>query len=636
MLKEIVGFSKKLEEDDIYEKIQKSDQLLDNPILVIPVKERLSDFNLDNIYFVFKDIINKNDKYYGILDKDSKNEIKKGLKNFPELNSRSFINTINEEDNNEWKEILFSLTSYMQKLPGDIKGNKCIGGNKGIFSYNLLIFSRPYNKFFKSKELLQKKFKKTYKKKLVEKIVKDIDFDNRENFVTLFTETICSDNTVEKIYNIFDNFIKISGFSKSVDFKVIFKLPSELFENDINLYNEIYSNYLKRKSFNVDIEKLDKLETEKHCPNCGEIAEYLSVPYVMHNFSSHKPFKRHLGRKGEEGYNIRICSNCALYLSKFQMYFLDEANFSLFPLFIGKEYLDYTVSLFEKSKNIKRLSFQNIIQNIYNETSEDELDFYLIIYNRFSKFLSVDYITGFQFYKNGNSVFQIESILNKTFFDFYLKNNYFSDKIDTKNKYRNNLLHQYRSNIFDFIYRAKYNSLTIESISNIYYQTLIRKLKSYYDNKSDTQKIDNSIKYLNKAFYKIEKYFGGKTMETIKSIRESQEIDNLESLSYYIGQTVYFLLTKSEKKNKTHAMVEPFINVNNFKSLALKIDEMLNAYKHAIGFNWRNVNKQFARVWYSLYEFKDEKFSRELKMLFYAGYFNSEDNIFFEKSNEGE
>ena len=102
--------------------------------------------------------------------------------------------------------------------------------------------------------VLSKKFEKTYKKNLVKEIIKDIDFNNNENFVNLFTETVCSDNTIEKIFDIVDSFVTISEFSKSINFKVIFKLPQDLFNNERNLYDEIYSNYLKRKSFNVDIE----------------------------------------------------------------------------------------------------------------------------------------------------------------------------------------------------------------------------------------------------------------------------------------------------------------------------------------------------------------------------------------------
>jgi hypothetical protein len=81
-------------------------------------------------------------------------------------------------------------------------------------------------------------------------------------------------------------------------------------------------------------------------------------------------------------------------------------------------------------------------------------------------------------------------------------------------------------------------------------------------------------------------------------------------------------------------MVEPFINLNNFSAIGLRLEELFNAYKHKLRLSSRNMNNKFSEIWAYIYDTKHEKFTKDLKILFYAGYFDTNSNIFFEKSEK--
>jgi len=101
MLKELVDFSRELENSGIYERIEKTQQKIDKPIMVIPVKDDLSDIDTDNIYFVVKDIeeeiIDGKSKRHLVFDGGKKVEIKKQENT---LNFKSL-----EDEPKEWQQL---------------------------------------------------------------------------------------------------------------------------------------------------------------------------------------------------------------------------------------------------------------------------------------------------------------------------------------------------------------------------------------------------------------------------------------------------------------------------------------------------------------------------------------------------
>jgi len=224
--------------------------------------------------------------------------------------------------------------------------------------------------------------------------------------------------------------------------------------------------------------------------------------------------------------------------------------------------------------------------------------------------------------------------LDRYFFDGNLKQNYFVSKVDTQNHRLDQLLYSYRQMIFDFVYRAKKESLNRGILLDMYIQVLERQFKQLLSRDKNIR--DRNLNDSFQHYLKLDKQFTGVYMDTIKQIQELQTVRDKESFAYYAGQIAYYLLNQSRSESKTHALVEPFINANSFSALGIRLEELFNCYKHGLAFNYGKFNAVFSALWAFLYDHKDEPFTKELKILFYAGYFNSETNIFYQSGKKEE
>jgi CRISPR-associated protein Csh1 len=405
----------------------------------------------------------------------------------------------------------------------------------------------------------------------------------------------------------------------------IFKFPDYFIEKN-NIYQSWYENYLSKKLFKTEPLN-DKGYPVRFCSVCNNKSETW-LPNAFHNLDSKKPFTLHLDRKTD--HNLAVCSDCSMKIYEFQELFLNKKKISIFPLFVTEELRREEITLLQTNRT--KVTFSNIINKVFQQTPNDVFDFFLVIYNQDLGFLNFDYISGFTLNYNGKTIFEIEQQINELFFEYKLQQNYFSKKVDTKNAYLDNLIYRYRTQVFDFVYRAK-DSLNSNDISDMYFQTLQRRLRDCYNKDKEAFAIANLNK-LKLNFLELNKALGGNFMQTVKRIKESGKVTDLESLSYYIGQMVYYLLNQSKKGQKTHAMVEPFINVTNFKTLGIKLEETFNAYKHELSLNWDKLNQKFSEIWGFLYDNQNQEFNRDLKILFYAGYFDK--NIFFQTTKNKE
>ncbi|MBE7547788.1 MAG: hypothetical protein H3C64_06800 [Candidatus Kuenenia stuttgartiensis] len=652
MLKEIVEFSKQLEDAGIYALVNEVERKLDKPVMVIPVNEDMATIKPDDAYFVFKDIIEKDAvengitiiKQYVTLDGKKGNDISWEIKNTGE-----HLLTLKKlsDANIEWQEILKSLSLYTKKPSDDPKGNKSIGSNKGTNSYNLLIFEGKFDSgtlstgrfkgdIFNCKEGFAQKLTNTYRKSNILKgLPEDLDDELKDNYIKLF-DSIGSDINVTKIWNKIENLKNILSVfdEKKNEWKfpgnsmfVVFKFQESFYVN----YKKWYERYLSKKIFAED--KPERYSKGK-CSICNREHVSIYIPNAFHNLDSGKPFLRHCNRYID--YNIEVCETCSLDIYKFQEYFLNKLSITLFPLFIDTKERAAIVNLFKNEGRLEKKGFKEIIQEVYRTSSNEELDFYLIIYNRGENILAFDYITGFKFKMYGENLFTIEGLINRYFFTYQLEKSYFVKDVDTGSPHMNIIIHKYRQPLFDYFYRAKYAGLSQKILADIYFDSLKARLKEFFDKKKDNTKTYYSLKEMSDVYLDLDNIFSKREtkMETVERIKREGKITDKESFAYYAGQIAYYLLNQSKSSEKTHTMIEPFINMQNFALLAERIESLFKAYKHAIPLNVKKFNETFSEMWGFLYDNKEEKFTRDLKTLFYAGYFNSNENIFYAKSKE--
>ena len=193
-----------------------------------------------------------------------------------------------------------------------------------------------------------------------------------------------------------------------------------------------------------------------------------------------------------------------------------------------------------------------------------------------------------------------------------------------------NLLNKFRRSWYDFVYKSMHNEITMKMINEMFIDSIVDDLRHDEEMKKTFQirkKIslwfglqplfDNQFKQNNMA---------NKTQELQMKLRtvaqtESLHIENDDEFAFAAGQIIWKLLIQSESANRTHALLEPFLQ---------KTDPVL--FKQAIA-NTFNLYKYKFTLYPSKYEFDklfsevmgyipDIKNMKEHLPLILAGYFS--------------
>ena len=101
-----------------------------------------------------------------------------------------------------------------------------------------------------------------------------------------------------------------------------------------------------------------------------------------------------------------------------------------------------------------------------------------------------------------------------------------------------------------------------------------------------------------------------------------------EAYAFGAGQLIYFLLSKSEAGEPTHALLEPFLQKTNHANFNDAITALLSKYKHAISFDFKRFNTLAAEV----LDYTPEKKLQDLRPFLLAGYFCP--NILYTKRSD--
>jgi len=451
-------------------------------------------------------------------------------------------------------------------------------------------------------------------------------------------------------------------------FIVVFRI-SESWKSFEALLRFLYKAYCAKKAFIHE----KSFYTGVKCLLCGTENTTVGMPPLFNNKSANKPFVIHRTRKREE--NILTCAECSNYLIRFEKYFLKKYQIKLFPLFIDPVLQKKEIKILTRMKDgsLGFEGFRKILYAVSREHKED-FTFYLVMYNAKNKILAFDYISGYRVqlehplhqpsfiqgqdgYQVINNVFDVERELDELL-DNKLDRHYFEDKIDLKSKsYLAPLVYKYRMPIFNFVYRNKRDGFSLRDIEEIFSvqmkhklldpETTSSKLKQYVNRFLALYEVfsNNFNNFSRQKGVNMEEFrkMRDELREIIRKARDSKTIDvweaidgflrqkkeNLqrEAYAYLTGQVVYYILTQSETGDKSHRLLEGFVNVGNVGVLCERILEAFNKYKHNIGLNCCTFNGIMGLC---LGFWKDDSKRRlkEIEIPFYAGYFDS--NLFYE------
>lgn len=380
----------------------------------------------------------------------------------------------------------------------------------------------------------------------------------------------------------------------------------------------------------------------------------------FHNgFNSKKPFLTH--QTASFDITSRISASEAKALSDFTTMAGKRLFPNPIPIFIDQpELTEEAIRIYHKEED-KKIAHREIIYELWKR--KKDLGNYYLLYYSAGAIQDFDFVAKFHYLlldgrdsgENGWTIENVTEIQEKdktiqkaisllSVFDFekvvirQLFNNalvkvdekkeeisirYFDD-IDPK-YYRPalyTLLLKYRKPVYDFIYKSMRSSIGRYQFEDICLTGILDDLK---EGKEYTIKSKLNIYFSLYQYFSINKNspIMPSKIEDHKALmakvvsEEATHFDSDEGYAFGAGQLIYFLLSKSEAGERTHAVLEPFLQKTNHMHFNEAIAATLLKYKHAIGFDFKRFNKLASEV----LDYIPQKGLPELRPFLLAGYF---------------
>ncbi len=435
-------------------------------------------------------------------------------------------------------------------------------------------------------------------------------------------------------------------------------------EPTIEDFKKIHSRFLSEKLFNKD-----KYNVKSQNGEVYGISDNLS------GFNDSKVFLKHQTAPVE--LNYRVNGDEVLKLYKF--FRLQQKNKILpnpMPIFVDEKELTEEAVNFYKSDTKK--GHKEIIEHLVEDRKEDLNNYYLIYFHngqKGSRIIDLDFVPVFHYkmddmpsikplfkmtsQKNGELLkeyrienrFDFQSKILNVIFNKQLiqetKNGlwikYFDD-LDVKPEYGAtetivNLFYKYKKSLYDYIYKSRHQAIT----GNMFQHIMLNSVIDDVQHDKDHDKTYNIKNKLN-IWFSLYNYFNhNKNKENMASkipelLEKCRKVanndgehlsDDPKEFAFMAGQIIYFLLDKSESANKTHALLEPFLQKTRVDQLRIAIKNTINAYKYAIDFG----TGRFERLAKEVLAFEDDINLKDLQPFLLAGYF-AEPVIYEKKKSE--
>ncbi len=223
------------------------------------------------------------------------------------------------------------------------------------------------------------------------------------------------------------------------------------------------------------------------------------------------------------------------------------------------------------------------------------------------------------------------------------------DEIDNNPKYISSNTYiqimKYRKAFYDFIYKSKHQAITNIMFQDIMQSSILDDIR--HDEYKPDKKIhtkDIAIKEKLNIWFSLFNYFTHKKktenminktellFDRLKTIAKNskERIRNEEEFAFASGQLIWKLLIQSESSNRTHAMLEPFLQKTDAELFKQAIARTYEIYKHK--FTIYSTKYEFDKIMSEVMGIETETNIKTLVPLILAGYFA--ETIFKKKDNE--
>lgn len=460
------------------------------------------------------------------------------------------------------------------------------------------------------------------------------------------------------------DYLKIKEGDKTVKDQFMFYFF--LKEPELKDYLEIQSKFITEKLFNKD-----KFNVK------SENGEIYGVADSLSGFNDSKEFLKHKTSPIELNYRVNGIDAKKLYI----FFRLQQRNKILpnpFPLFVDENELSEKAIKFYKK--YQKAGHKEIIEELIKNKKVDLSNYYLIYFQngqKGSRIVDMDFVPVFRYYVNDvelrepfniggklknqgiTNIFELQQhVFNKIFNEQLIVPTkagslwirYFDD-MDPKPEYGYatenivGLFYSYRKAIYDYIYKSKREAFTNHMFQDIMKKSIIDDIK-HDEFKDNMHTREFRIKEKLNMWFSLFNYFEQsknnedmvnkteKLLKRLKSIAVSttEFIQNDDEFAFASGQLIRTILNKSESGDRSHALLEPFLQKTNCEGFKLAISRAFDTYKHAFKFYRGDSNRyEFDKIMADTMGYETKTNIKTLLPMILAGYFSE---TIFKKDSE--
>jgi len=431
-------------------------------------------------------------------------------------------------------------------------------------------------------------------------------------------------------------------------------------------YELAHQTYLQQKLFNNNNFNSESIITD----------ETYGLSGFINGLNMKKPFLEHKTASMFKGIASRIQAKDTVYLNDFDL-LLKRKNNKVFPsplpIFIDKNEFstsDEIISIFKKDG---KLTYSQILKQIFKNTPDKVLkNYYLLFFNYKYELEDFDFVSKFRYSMEENgeypvikNLFEIKISKDELKRDYPIKNIFQFEADIVKMIFNNSLVKvkdesysvsyfgeikpeyvsggepvyqmilKYRKAFYDYIYKSKTQAIDWKMWDDIMWNSIIGDLHNDKITDKGYHSRDYSIKEKLNIWFSLYNYFinnkkrtdmASKIPELLEKMKqvandENAHFETTEEFAFGAGQVIRKILDKSEAGERTHALLEPFLQKTHSEQLNLAIARAFETYKHGFKFYRGDNRYPFDKILSEVMGFETEKNLKSYLPMILAGYF---------------
>jgi CRISPR-associated protein Csh1 len=437
-------------------------------------------------------------------------------------------------------------------------------------------------------------------------------------------------------------------------------------------YELAHQTYLQKKLFNNNDFNSEKTITD----------ETYGLSSFINGLNMKKPFLEHKTASMFKGISGRIKAKDTVFLNDFDILLRRKPKVfpSPLPIFIDKNEFTNSAEIISIFKENGSLTFSQILKQLYKDTPDKILqNYYLLFFNYKYELEDFDFVSKFRYslkeedkyprivnlfgikekkdefkrtYELKN-IFHFEADIVKTIFNNSLvkiKDDSFSVSYfgEIKPEYVSGgepiyqMILKYRKAFYDYIYKSKTQAISSTMWDEIMWNSIIGDLRDDKLTDKGYHSRGYNIKEKLNIWFSLYNYFTNnknridmaskipELLEKMKKVAndENAHFETTREFAFGAGQVIYFLLNQSKASERTHALLEPFIQKVKAEQLQNSVAQAINMYKHELSFG----QGRFERLSKEVLAFETNDNLKNYQRLLLAGYFSAP--VIYEKKEE--